>query len=87
MKNSYSLCCTKTTCCERNIEQTKIHAPQSILRSVYFSLAHLYLYYRVKFSGNAALIYTHKTQVQLHNVVKIITRTSFFKTRLSHLYI
>ena len=45
------------------------------------------MYYGVTSWGNAALIYTHKIQIQLNNIVKIITRTSFFKTILSPLYI
>ena len=52
-------------------------------------LAHAYLYYGITSWGNAASIYTHKIQVQLNNIIKIITRTctSFFKTRLFPLYI
>ena len=57
------------------------------MRNVNFGLAHLYLYYGVTSWGNAALIYTHKIQVQLIYIFKIITRTSFFKTRLSPLHI
>ena len=57
------------------------------MRNVYFSSVHPYLCYGVTSWGNAALIYTHKIQVQLNNIVKIVTRTFFFKTILFRLYI
>ena len=69
------------------LNKIKCYVSQSVLRNVYFDFAHLYLYYGVASWVNAALIYTHKIQVQLTYKVKIITGTSFFKTRLSLLHI
>ena len=64
------------------LNKIKCYVPQSILKNVYFGLAHPYLYCGVTSWVNAALIYTHKIQVQLNNIVKIITCISFFKTIL-----
>ena len=75
-------------CVEKGIlNKIKCYIPQSVLRNVYFGLAHPYLYYGVTSWRNAALICTHKIQVQLNYIVKIFTRTSFFKSRFSQLYI
>ena len=76
-------------CVEKGIlNKIKCYVPQLIFRNVYFGSAHSYLYYGVTSWGNAALLYTHKIpHVQLINILKIITRTSFFKTKLSPLYI
>ena len=68
------------------LNKIKCYVPQSVLRNVYFDLAHQYLYYRVTSWENAALIYTHRIQVQLNYIVKIIAHTFFFKTRLFPLY-
>ena len=61
------------------LNKIKCNVPQSVFRNEYFALAHACLYY--------ALICTHKIQVQLIYIVKIITRSFFFKTRLYPYYI
>ena len=84
MENSYVI---QKLCVAKGIlNKIKYYVPQSTLKNIYFGLAHPYLYYGVTSWGNTALMYTHKTQVQLNTTVKIITRSSFFKTRLSPLY-
>ena len=60
-----------------NLSKTKCYVKQSVLKNVYFDFAHSYLYFQVTSWTNAALIYTHKIQVQSNYIVNIITRTSF----------
>ena len=68
------------------LNKIKYYVPQSILRNMYFGLAHPYLYYGITFWENAALIYTYKIQDQLSNIVKIITRILFQNKTLPFSY-
>ena len=56
------------------------------MRKVYFSTAYSHLRYGIITWGNSAAKYVNKIQVQQNYIVKIITKTSFFKTKLSPVY-
>ena len=64
------------------------YAPLSVLRSVYFAfgIAYRHLHYGITSWGNSASKYITKVQVQQNLILKIMTKTSFFKTRLSPIY-
>ena len=76
----------KLTTARGNIIKLRHNAPPSILRNVYFSIAYSHLQYGITTRGNSAAKYVNKIQVQQNYIVKTITKTSFFKTKLSPLY-
>ena len=76
----------KLTTARGIISKLRHYAPPSILRNVYFSIAFSYLQYGITTRGNFAAKYVNKIQVQQNHIVKIITKTSFFKIKLSSLY-
>ena len=60
--------------------------PLSVLRSLNFGIAYPHLHYGITSWGNSASKYITKVQVQQNLILKIMTKTSFFKTRLSPIY-
>ena len=62
------------------------HAPQSVLKFVYYSLVYPYLYYGVTSWGNTATKFTKTIQIQQNYIVKIINNSSSFKTKLLPIY-
>ena len=76
----------KLTTARGIISKLRHYASPSILRKVYFSIAYSHLQYGITKWGNSAATYVNKIQVQQNCIVKIITKTSFFKTKLSPLY-
>ena len=74
-------------CTARGIlSKLRYYAPISVLRSVYFGIAYPHLHYGITSWGNSASKYITKVQVQQNFILKIMTKTSFFKTRLSPIY-
>ena len=59
----------------------------SILKNVYFSVVYSYLQYGVTTWGNSAAKYVNKIQTQQNYIVKIMTKSSFYKTKLKPLYL
>ena len=57
-----------------------------MLRNVYFSFVYSHLQYGVSTWGHFAAKYINKIQVQQNNIVKLIRKPSFFKTKLNPLY-
>ena len=53
---------------------------------MYLSLVYSHLQYGISAWGNSAARYINKIQVQQNFIVKIITKSSFFKTELNPLY-
>ena len=78
----------KSTTARGIISKLRHYAPPapSILRNVYFSIAFSHVQYGISTWGNSAAKYVNKIQVQKNCIVKTITKTSFFKTKLSPLY-
>ena len=76
----------KLTTARGIISKLRHYAPPSILRNVYFSIAYSRLQYGITTWGNSAAKYVNKIQVQQNYIVKIITKTLFFKTKVSPLY-
>ena len=76
----------KLTTARDIISKLRHYAPPSILRNVYFSIAFSYLQYGITTWGNSAAKYVNKIQVQQNCIVKTITKTSFFKIKLSSFY-
>ena len=68
------------------LSKLRYYAPLSVLRSVYFGIAYPHLHYGITTWGNSASKYITKVQVQQNFILKIVTKTSFFKTRLSPIY-
>ena len=62
------------------------YVPVTIVRNVYFGIVHSYLQYGVTSWGNAASKHIQKNQVQQNYIIKIITKPSFFKTKLLPIY-
>ena len=56
------------------------------MRNVYFSIAYSHLQYGITPWGNPAAKYVNKGQMQQNCIVETITKTSFFKTKISPLY-
>ena len=74
-------------CTARGIlSKLKYYAPLSVLRSVYFGIAYPHLHYGITSQENSASKYITNVQVQQNLILKIMTKTSFFKTRLSPIY-
>ena len=72
----------------RGIISKLIHfAPLSVLRNVYFSIVYnLHLHYGIFIWEHSAAKYINKIQVQQNHIVKIITKSSFIRTKLNPLY-
>ena len=68
------------------LRKLRRHAPQSMLKYVYYSLFYPYLYYGVTTWGNTVTKYTKNIQIQLNYVVKVINSSSSFKTKLLPIY-
>ena len=58
----------------------------TVLRNVYFDIVHSYLQYGVTSWSNAASKCTKKIQAHQNYIIKIITKTSSFKTKLLPIY-
>ena len=76
----------KLTTARGTISKLRHYASPSILRNVYFRIAYSHLQYGITTWGNSAVKYVNKIQVQQNCIVKTITKSSFFKTKLSPLY-
>ena len=76
----------KLTIARGIISKLRHYVPLSVLRNVYFSLVYSHLQYGISAWGNSAARYINKIQVQQNFIVKIITKSSFFKTELNPLY-
>ena len=78
----------KLTIARGIISKLRHFAHLSVLRNVYFSIVHSHLQYGrlVSTWGHSAAKYINKIQVQQNHIVKIITKSSFFKTKLNLLY-
>ena len=76
----------KLTTARGTISKLRHYAPPSILRNVYFSIAYSHLQHGITAGRNSAARYVNKIQMQQNCIVKAITKTSFFKTKLSPLY-
>ena len=76
----------KLTTARGIISKLRHYAPPPILRNVYFSIAYSDLQYGIATWGNSAAKFVNKIQVQQNCIVKTITKTSFFETKLSPLY-
>ena len=68
------------------LSKLRYYAPISVLRTLYFGIAYPHLHYGITSWGNSASKYITKVQVQQNFILKIMTKTSFFKTRLSPIY-
>ena len=68
------------------LSKLRRHAPQSVLKCVYYSLVYPYLYYGVTSWGNTATKYTKTIQIQQKYKVKIINNSTSFKTKLMSIY-
>ena len=68
------------------LSKLRYYAPSSVLQSVYFSIAYPHLHYKITSWGNSSSKYITKVQVQQNFIEKIMTKTSFFETRLSPIY-
>ena len=68
------------------LSELRRHAPQSVLKCVYYSLVYLYLYYGVTSWGNSATKYTKTIQIQQNHIVKIINNSTSFKTKQLPIY-
>ena len=68
------------------LRKLRYYAPLSALRSVYFGIAYPHLHYGITSWGNSASKYISNVQVQQNLDLKITSKTSFFKTRLSLIY-
>ena len=56
------------------------------LRNVYFGIVYSYLQYGVTPWGNAASKYTTRIQIQQNYIVKILTKTPFFRKKILPIY-
>ena len=68
------------------LRKLKRHAPQSVLKCVYYSLVYPYLHYGVTSWGNTATKYTKTIQTPQNYIVKIINNSTSFKTKLMPIY-
>ena len=68
------------------LSKLRRHAPQSVLKCVYYSLVYSYLYYGVTSWGNTATTYTKTIQIQQNYIVKTINNSTSFKTKLMPIY-
>ena len=59
----------------------------TVLRNVYFGILHSYLQYGLTSWGNAASKHTQKIQVHENYLIKIITKSPFFKTKYLLIYL
>ena len=57
------------------------NVPVAALRNIYFDIVYSYLRYGVTSWGNAASKYT-RIQIQQNYIVKISTKTPFFRKKL-----
>ena len=62
------------------------YVPAAALRNVYFGIVCSYLQYGVTSWGNAGSKYTTRIQIQQNYVVKILTKTLFFRKKLLPIY-
>ena len=68
------------------LSKLRRHAPQSVLKCVYYSLVYPYLYYGVTSWENTATKYTKTIQIQQNYIVKIINNSTSIKTKLMPIY-
>ena len=68
------------------LSKLRRHAPQSVLKRVYYSLVYPYLYYGVTSWGNTATKYAKTIQIQQNYIVKIINNSTSFKTKLMPIF-
>ena len=76
----------KLTTARGIISKLRHFAPLSVLRNVYFSIVYSHLQYGISIWRHSAAKYINKIQVQQNHIVKIITKSSFIRTKLSPLY-
>ena len=57
-----------------------------ILRNVYFGIVSSHLQYGITAWGNAAAKFIDKLQIQQNYIIKIMTGSSFFQTKLFPIY-
>ena len=62
------------------------YVPVAALRNIYFGIVYSYLQYGVTSWGNAASKYTTRIQIQQNYIVKILTKTPFFRKKLLPIY-
>ena len=62
------------------------NVPVAALRNVYFGIVYSYLQYGVSSWGNATFKYTTRIQIQQNFIVKILTKTPFFRQKLLPIY-
>ena len=62
------------------------YVPVAALRNTYFGIVYSYLQYGVTSWGNAASKYTTRIQIQQNYIVKILTKTPFFRKKLLPIY-
>ena len=67
------------------ISKLRHFAPLSVSRNMYFSIVYTHLQYNIYIWGHSAAKYINKIQVQQNHIVKIITKSSFIKTKLNPL--
>ena len=58
------------------------YVPVAALRNICFGIVYSYLQYGVTSWGNAASKYTTRIQIQQNYIVKILTKTPFFRKKL-----
>ena len=68
------------------LSKLRRHAPQSVLKCVYYSLVYPYLYYGVTSWGNTATKYTKTIQIQQNYIINIINDSTSFTTKLMPIY-
>ena len=62
------------------------YVPGAALRNIYFGIVYSYLLYGVTSCGNTASKHTTRIQIQQNYIVKILTKTSFFRKKLLPIY-
>ena len=76
----------KLTIARGIISKLRHFALLSVLQNVYFSIVYSHLQYGISIWGHSTAKYINKIQVQQNHIVKIITKSSFIRTKLNPLY-
>ena len=68
------------------LSKLRHYVPVYILRNVYFGIVSSHLQYGITAWGNAAAKFIDKLQIQQNYIIKIMTGSSFFRTKLFPIY-